>query len=206
MTKIFSPREMVRQSYQIARDYNLRIFEKAGRYNVYRIVEGKAVFLGAKGSPKALHDFVSSAAGSSNKGKAMTNAKTSQLDKIVEWAQKQPGEFFLHDAVSQGVGIKETDISRDLLTRAGVVLRKNGFLKQKDRGVYMKKTPIQDSFHPPPPRQSPSLTAAQPVETHPETLHSRGQYPRPDFADRPPAAQHLSGLQAPSQAAGSPLL
>ena len=58
MTKQFSPREMVRQAYQIARDYHLRILEKAGRYNVYRIVEGRAVFLGMRGTPKALYEFV----------------------------------------------------------------------------------------------------------------------------------------------------
>lgn len=53
-----SPIQQLKEAKQIATDYGCRVSEKGGRYLVFRIVSGRAVYLGARSNPETLRKFV----------------------------------------------------------------------------------------------------------------------------------------------------
>jgi len=56
--KQFTPEELARRINHLARYYKLRIVKKSGQFAVYRIMPGRAVYVGSRQSPSALLNFV----------------------------------------------------------------------------------------------------------------------------------------------------
>ena len=53
-----SPLQQPKEAKQIAHDYGCTVSERGGKDLVYRIVAGRPVFLGSRGSPETLRRFV----------------------------------------------------------------------------------------------------------------------------------------------------
>ena len=53
-----SPLQQLKEAKQIARDSGCQISERGGHYLVYRIVAGRPVYLGSRGTPETLRSFV----------------------------------------------------------------------------------------------------------------------------------------------------
>lgn len=53
-----NPLQVLKEAKQIARDHGCVVFEKAGKYLVYRITPTGKVYLGARGTPQTLRPFV----------------------------------------------------------------------------------------------------------------------------------------------------
>ena len=53
-----SPLQQLKEAKQIARDFGCQVSERGGKFLVYRIVAGRPVFLGTRGTPETLRAFV----------------------------------------------------------------------------------------------------------------------------------------------------
>lgn len=53
-----SPLQQLKEAKQIAHDYGCSVSERGGKYLVYRIVAGRPVYLGSRGTPETLRRFV----------------------------------------------------------------------------------------------------------------------------------------------------
>ena len=53
-----SPLQQIKEAKQIALDHGCFVVEKADKYLVYRKMPVKPVFLGARGTPASLRNFV----------------------------------------------------------------------------------------------------------------------------------------------------
>ena len=53
-----SPLQQLKEAKQIARDFGCTVSERGGKFHVYRIVAGRPVFLGSRGTPETLRSFV----------------------------------------------------------------------------------------------------------------------------------------------------
>lgn len=53
-----SPLQQLKEAKQIAHDYGCTVSERGGKYLVYRIVAGRPVYLGSRGTPETLRRFV----------------------------------------------------------------------------------------------------------------------------------------------------
>lgn len=52
------PRQVLKEAKQIATDHGCLVFEKGGKYLVYRKTDARPVYLGSRGTPSALRAFV----------------------------------------------------------------------------------------------------------------------------------------------------
>ena len=58
MARQHSPQQQFKEAKQIANDFGLLVVEKAGRYQVYRRMATRNVFVGERGTPDGLRNFV----------------------------------------------------------------------------------------------------------------------------------------------------
>lgn len=58
-----NPLQVLKEAKQIARDHGCSVSERGGKYHVYRLVAGRPVWCGSRGSVTALRALVCSVTG-----------------------------------------------------------------------------------------------------------------------------------------------